>query len=86
MTLPRLPSHPDDRDIPTIIEPRRDVVEITDASDTIVCVIEPVAIGGDVEVVMPKWWHGDGPPGVVVGAQPGDFYVDDLTGNYYRLS
>lgn len=85
MTLPRLPSQPDDRDIPVIIEPRREVVEITEASDTILYVTEPVATGSDVEVVMPTWWHGDGPPGVIVGAAPGDFYVDDLTGNYYRL-
>jgi hypothetical protein len=86
VTLPRLPSQPDDRDIPTIVEPRRDVIEITDDGDTIVYVTESVATGNDVEIVMPKWWHGDGPPGVVVGAQPGDFYVDDLTGNYYRLT
>jgi hypothetical protein len=86
VTFPGFPSRPDDRDIPTIIEPRRDVVEITESSDTIVYVTEPVAIGTDVEIVMPTWWHGDGPPGVVVGASPGDFYVDDLTGNYYRLT
>lgn len=86
MNLPRLPSQPDDRAIPTIIEPRREVVEITDAADRIVYVTEPVATGGDTEVVMPTWHHGDGPPGVIVGAQPGDFYVDDLTGNYYRLT
>jgi hypothetical protein len=85
VTLPRLPSQPDDRAIPTVIEPRREVVEITDAADRVVYVTEPVAINTDVEVVMPTWWHGDGPPGVVVGAAPGDFYVDDLTGNYYRL-
>lgn len=30
-------------------------------------------------------FFGDGPPGVVVGAQPGDEYVDRLTGNIYQL-
>lgn len=86
MTLPRLPGQPDDRDSPVIIEPRRIVLEVTEHSDQIVYISEPVAYPHEVEVVMPSWWHGNGPPGVVVGASAGDFYVDDLTGNYYRLT
>lgn len=31
------------------------------------------------------WWYGDGPPPVVVGAKPGDFYMDLLTGNIHKL-
>ncbi len=31
-------------------------------------------------------WYGDGPPVVVIGAAPGDEYVDELTGDLYVLS
>lgn len=84
--LPRLPGNPDDRDMPVIIEPRRQVLEIVEDDERVVYIKEPVAFPHEVEVVMPNWHHGDGPPGVIVGAQPGDFYVDDTTGNYYRLT
>ncbi len=30
-------------------------------------------------------YYGEGPPGVIIGAAPGDEYVDSLTGNIYRL-
>lgn len=30
-------------------------------------------------------WSGAGPPGVVIGAEPGDVYVDWLTGDTYQL-
>jgi hypothetical protein len=30
-------------------------------------------------------FYGDGPPGVIIGAQPGDEYVDQLTGDLYVL-
>lgn len=29
---------------------------------------------------------GEGPPGVVIGANPGDEYLDNLTGTLYRLT
>jgi hypothetical protein len=85
-TLPRFPGSPDDRDQPVLIEPRREVVEITDNGEIVTSIVEPVPFPHVVEVVMPQWFHGQGPPGVLVGAQPGDFYVDDLTGIYYRLT
>lgn len=31
------------------------------------------------------WWYGEGPPGVIVGAKPGDFYLDTDDGTIYRL-
>ncbi len=31
-------------------------------------------------------WTGQGPPGVVIGASPGDEYLDVLTGDVYRLT
>jgi hypothetical protein len=30
-------------------------------------------------------WEGTGPPGVIVGASPGDLYLDRTTGDLYRL-
>lgn len=30
-------------------------------------------------------YYGEGPPGVIIGAAPGDEYVDALTGDVYRL-
>jgi len=32
-----------------------------------------------------SWWHGEGTPALVVGASPGDYYLDDLTGVVYQL-
>lgn len=32
-----------------------------------------------------RWWHGDGPPGVLPQARSGDFYLDDLSGSVYVL-
>lgn len=31
------------------------------------------------------WWVGVGNPGNVPGAMPGDFYIDENTGNYFQL-
>jgi len=31
------------------------------------------------------WWSGEGPPTVVIGASPGDFYIDTLSGTLYQL-
>jgi hypothetical protein len=31
-------------------------------------------------------YFGDGPPGLIVGAHPGDEYVDRLTGDIYQLT
>jgi hypothetical protein len=31
------------------------------------------------------WFTGEGPPGVVLGAGPGDMYIDELTGKLYQL-
>lgn len=34
----------------------------------------------------PQYWHGQGaPPEVIIGARPGDCYVDVLTGDIYQL-
>lgn len=33
-----------------------------------------------------KWFSGSGLPGVVVGALPGDFYLNTQNGNVYELS
>lgn len=34
-----------------------------------------------------KWFSGDGPPqDPVIGASPGDYYMDNLTGELYRLT
>lgn len=85
MTLPRLPSQPDDRDIPVIIEPRREVVEITDASDTIVYVTEPLATGA----TGPRgtnWYRGHGVPGLIGDSATGDLYLDLDTGDVYVMS
>jgi hypothetical protein len=31
------------------------------------------------------WWSGDGPPGVLPDAKPGDFYLDTRSGDLYQL-
>lgn len=31
-------------------------------------------------------WSGQGPPSVIVGAAPGDDYLDETTGTIYRLT
>ena len=31
-------------------------------------------------------WFGNGPPGVIIGASPGDFYLDLDSGDIYTLS
>lgn len=30
-------------------------------------------------------WYGEGPPGLIIGASPGDEYLDKLSGNLYVL-
>lgn len=36
-------------------------------------------------VELPYRWHGEGPPGVLIGARPADEYLDTLTGDLYIL-
>jgi hypothetical protein len=31
------------------------------------------------------WWYGEGPPGVIVGAKPGDYYLNTLNGQIFKL-
>lgn len=31
------------------------------------------------------WFTGVGPPGTIMGASPGDYYIDTSTGTIYRL-
>lgn len=31
------------------------------------------------------WWYGQGPPGTIIGAKPGDDYLDTVTGDIYKL-
>lgn len=31
------------------------------------------------------WWYGEGPPQTIVGAKPGDHYMDTATGTIYKL-
>jgi hypothetical protein len=46
-------------------------------------VIPPSTGGGDGTM----WFTGDGPPAdPFPGADPGDLYLDNLTGDYYRLN
>lgn len=33
----------------------------------------------------PTWWFGHGPPGVIIGSKPDDRYLDQESGNVYRL-
>lgn len=32
------------------------------------------------------WFTGHGPPGLIIGAGPGDMYIDEDTGTLYQLS
>jgi hypothetical protein len=32
-----------------------------------------------------RWFNGDGPPGAVTGAEPGDYYLDGISGAFYVL-
>lgn len=44
----------------------------------------PVGNGGTVDGA--HIWFGDGSPTTVLGAAPGDIYIDRVTGTYYQLS
>jgi hypothetical protein len=33
----------------------------------------------------PAWFFDNGPPGTIIGAKPGDLYMDLLTGTIYEL-
>ena len=33
----------------------------------------------------PTWWFGSGPPGTILGSKPGDRYLDEDTGDVYKL-
>lgn len=33
----------------------------------------------------PAWFFDDGPPGTIIGAKPGDFFMDVSTGTIYEL-
>jgi hypothetical protein len=41
--------------------------------------------GPQGEPGVQKRWYGEGPPGVIIGASPGNEYVDTLTGDLYVL-
>ena len=45
----------------------------------------PQGIPGSSSVVGGNRYYGEGPPGVVLGASPGDEYVNSLNGDLYRL-
>lgn len=83
MTLPRLPSQPDDRDAPVIVEPRRVVMEVTDHGDQVVYILEPVAAIGPRGT---NWYSGHGAPGTISGSAPGDMYLDLDNGDVHVLS
>lgn len=83
MTLPRLPSNPDDRDAPVIIEPRRTVLEVVDHGESIVYIVEPVAATGPRGT---NWYSGNGAPGTITGSAAGDMYLDLGNGDVYVLS
>lgn len=31
------------------------------------------------------WWYGEGPPGAIVGAKPGDYYFNSSSGEIFVL-
>ena len=41
--------------------------------------------GVDGKDGQPRFW-GEGEPGVIIGAEPGDLYLDITTGTMYRLA
>lgn len=82
MTLPRLPSQPDDRDAPVIVEPRRAVLEVVDHGDQIVYIVEPIATG-EPGPRGSGWFSGHGAPGSISGSVAGDMYLDLDTGDVY---
>lgn len=44
---------------------------------------DPGTINGTFEGTA--WFTGDGVPDVVLGSKPGDYYIDRLTGTFYKL-
>jgi hypothetical protein len=32
-----------------------------------------------------RWFNGDGPPGQIASAEPGDYYLDGISGAFYVL-
>lgn len=69
-----------------------DVVSVSDSQGSPVAVVAVQGPRGDKgEKGDPggftgvAWFYDDGPPETVLGAKPGDFYVDLLTGDVYKL-
>ena len=49
--------------------------------------IQAPPTGGEAIVEYTRWWSGLGPPPeVIIGAKPGDIYVEDRTGTIYQLT
>lgn len=61
-------------------------VATTDGSETVALVMVPGERGpAGPTFDGTAWWYGQGPPGTIVGAKPGDDYMDTLTGDVYKL-
>lgn len=65
-------------------------VEVVPATVGVVTVSGPQGPPGQPGLPGPAyegvaWWYGTGEPDVVVGAKPGDYFVDTSTGNIFIL-
>ncbi len=76
----------------TDIETLADVVEVSadPAGPRVLIVATPGPPGppgppGQGQGGGTAWFTGTGPPGTILGASPGDAYIDTTTGTIYRL-
>lgn len=52
---------------------------------TVLPVAGPAGASGSGTSGTFRIFHGTGPPVTVIGAAPGDAYVDDVTGDFFQL-
>jgi hypothetical protein len=74
----------------TVVRPAPERVTVLRPSPDVVTRVSGLGLRGPQGATGPRGTsrprtYGDGPPGVIIGAQPGDEYVDQLTGDLYVL-
>lgn len=94
MSLPDLPPvlHLDVAQPGVRVDVQSPTVDIDNADGRVVVALAPGPPGPQGPQGVPggggsgaAWFTGEGPPGTVVGAAPGDYYIDTITGTIYRL-
>lgn len=77
-------------EIDVVVEDPSVSVEVDEAVVAALLVSGPAGPAGPQGPAGPAfdgtaWWYGNGAPAAVIGSKPGDYYMDLLTGNIYKL-